>query len=619
VVREDEKKQKYLAAYLVIEDIEVADIKRILNSMLPLYMIPRLVVLGQLPLMPNGKVDRDNLPEPEFTAGQERIPPRDAVEKKLARVWAETLGIDQDVIGVHSNFFELGGHSLKATLLVSSINRELNTQVPLTEIFKNSSLNELAGYIRNRASHRKIVIERTEQKGFYDLSYNQKRLWFLYQKSPRSTALNMPDAVDLPAEVKPVEVKEAVARLIRRHESLRTLFVTVAEKPVQMVVPRVEELPFREVDLSMEEDESAREQAWERLCREETLRVFNLSLAPLLRCLLVTFAENHKTLLFVMHHIISDGWSMEIFKRELLSLLQSGLSGENISTQPLYLSYSDFVQWNNRRMVDTAYGEESHRFWKVMVEEGVPALKLPHNKNFRGDVLAPRGARYRFLIPGELKERLKYLATICNTTLFTIMFATYVIALSRYANQEDVICAVISAGREHEALYPVIGFFINSILFKIRVDKGEPFARFAKRVQGDVADCFIHQGYPLERVFEELRQRYPTIPVAFNMVNMQEAARAVGSTESRGLKYYTPYHIEDTNDTRFDLEPYIFEYKNSIDTMWAYKKGMFSSLTIEYFVKDYVRLLEYFSTNPRHNYENFKSEGKKKKMTLSIK
>ncbi len=619
-LKSDEKGDKYLCAYIVdVKDSVGAqravpsssrlidqELREYLSHTLPDYMVPSFFVqLEKIPLTSSGKVNRNSLPEPEVQPKEKYTAPRSELEEKLVEIWSEVLNIEKkSIIGIDDNFFELGGHSLKGTILMAKIRKDFNAEVSLSEIFKRPTIRKLAQCVRETVRTKQLSINAVEEKSYYVLSFNQRRVWFIRQRDPQSPAYNMPAIIDLPHSIDSDALKKALAGLIRRHESLRTGFKNFEDEPIQFIVPQVEKLPFRELDLSHFEKQE-REQRWKNAFIAESRCIFDLGRVPLFRTLLVKLAEKHFKLILTMDHIVSDGWSMEIFERELLHCYECFRKGEKIELEPIKLHYKDFSEWHNRQMADSEVSRKSHQFWKQKVEQGIPPLVLP--RNIDGDSRDIRGALYRFMIPEELRKKLKKLSETNNTTLFMVTFTTYIIALSRYSNQKDIVCSIISAGREHETFYPVIGFFVNSVLFRIQVHAEEGFEEFLQRVQTDVLACFQHQYYPLELVFEEMKMRYPDIPVAFNMVNLP------GTQEIKSLEPYDPYHISDTHDVKFDLEPYIIEYKNGIDIRWAYKKSLFDALTIESFVEDYMKLLEFFTTDPHGSYGDFRTAGKKRK------
>ncbi len=620
---------KYLCAYIVPKSpdsqqpLDIPALKAFLSKELPDYMIPTyFVTLDRLPSTQSGKIDRNALPEPEIGGRKPYVAPRDQVEEKLVEIWQEVLGVEKEKIGIDSDFFELGGHSLRGTTMLSKVHKEFNVQIPVAKIFQIPTICGLAKYIKEAVRDKYIPIEPTEKKSYYALSFNQKRLWFIHQRDPLSPAYNMPHIIDLPHHVDCGTLKKALLELIQRHECLRTGFKIATDEPVQFILPRLEKLSFREIDIS-KLDELEKEKKWEQVFKDESRRAFDLVHAPLARFVLVKLAEDNYKFIYIVHHIISDGWSMELFKRELLYIYESHRGGKSIKLEPIKVQYKDFSEWHTRQVAEGVASRKSHRFWKEKLRQGIPQLVLP--RRISGDSRDIRGAMYRFMIPGELKKWLKNLAQTHNTSLFMVMFTAYIIALSRYSNQKDIACSIINAGREHEALHPIIGFFVNSVIFITRVDGEENFTKFLQRIHTDVLECFQHQNYPLEKVFEEMMMRYPDIPVAFNMVNLHGTVGSGGNfrgkngiladsrTGSREMESFNPYHITNTHDDKFDLESYVIEYNNGIDTLWAYKKSIFKAAAIESFVKDYIRLLEFFIGNPHKSYRDFKASGEKRR------
>lgn len=604
VVKEDRAGQKYLMAYVVVEGIDLQEVRRLIGADLPQYMMPKLMILPALPLMPNGKVDRAALPEPEV-ADLEYVAPGDETEIKLAAVWADILEIDAGVIGAQSNFFDLGGHSLKATRMVSLIHKALNVKVPLTQIFTTNSLADLAQIIRGLSVEEFIDIEPVEPQDHYELSYNQKRLWFIHQREPESPAYNMPDFIDFQQPVEENHMRQALDILAKRHDAFRTLFKMVEHQPVQVLLPRVT-IPLDSVDISyLSDDERAKR--LEAIEIEESRKLFQLDRAPLFRALLVKLTETAYRLVINMHHIVSDGWSMELIKKEIVQFHRLVSQGETVSPEPLKIQYKDFAAWHNRRVGEDDGFQDSFQFWKEKVAHGVPLLNLPGVIGGSADDIS--GALYRFMVDKGLKDRLIALAEKKQTTLFMVMFSLYLMVLRRYANQEDIACSIISAGRDHQSLSPVVGFFVNSLLFTLRVEDDKPFTRFLEDVHTQVLEVFQHQNYPLEPVFHHLKQPYPEIPISFNMVNMQD------DTGNLELKPFEPEHVAEAHDVKFQLEPYVMEYQNGLETWWSYKKSKFNPATIEHFVKDYIKLMDYFTTNPDKSYDDFKQSGKKRKFS----
>ncbi|MCP4156470.1 MAG: hypothetical protein GY757_52640, partial [bacterium] len=406
--------------------------------------------------------------------------------------------------------------------------------------------------------------------------------------------------------------KQVITQLMERHESLRTTFKIVNKQPRQYITPAAEvETPFETVDISYLGPE-AKENAAAEIYETISAAPFDLGRAPLLRVKLVKMETQRYLLMFNMHHIISDGRSLEILKREYQQKYENNRAGGQNEPEPRLLRYIDFVQWDNRRLTGhtgragtggTA-GEESARYWESKLMDGVPVPGLPP------DTQTPKedneGAAYRSVIAKETATQLKKLAEKNQTTLFTEMFSVYLLLLTRLSGQEESCCSVIAAGREHPALQSIIGFFVNSVLIRITVDENETFNHYRKRVADEMQEALRHQGYPLEPVCSRLGIRYPEIPVAFNFLNLEENNSGPGEADGET-------HIERIQEVKFDLEPYISETTEGIAILWAYKKNKFAPLTIEQIAQRYTGILEYFVKHPDHTLKEQRSSTKKRK------
>jgi non-ribosomal peptide synthetase component F len=207
------------------------------------------------------------------------------------------------------------------------------------------------------------------------------------------------------------------------------------------------------------------------------------------------------------------------------------------------------------------------------------------------------------MIDNHLKEKLKQLADATGTTLFMVMFSTYILLLSRFSHQEDIACAIIHSGRSHTAMHRIMGFFVNSILFKTRVDVEENFSDMLERVSKDTLEVFQHQNYPIELVCDELKMKYPDISVCFNMLHVMEQARR------ETLEPYEPYLIDDErDDAKFDIETYFIEFQNGINVRWMYKKNVYKPETMRYIIDEYIKILDYFAENPGKSYRDYRHE-----------
>jgi acyl carrier protein len=578
----------------------LSELREYLQGRIPEYMIPAYFVqMEKLPLTSGGKIDRMGLPEPEILAGETYTAPANEIEKKLAEMWGEILGLDKENISMEANFFELGGHSLKATILIARIHRVFDVKIPLAGVFEFPTIRGITAIILNTEKEAFIDLEKAEKKEYYPLSFHQERLWYIQQAEPETTAFTLIGRIPLDHEVKPGIIKKTLNTLMARHESFRTYYRTLAEIPVQLVADKVE-VPLQIIDLlSMEESEKERE--CERIYDDEARTPGDITHAPVFRCLLVKMDKQRNVLIFSMNHISTDGWSMEIIRNEFSLLYEAYRAGKEINLGPLEWQYKDFSQWQHRQMSHPVMREKSHQFWKEKLETGVSPLVIPGDfKSGRAD---RTGAYWQFMIDNHLKEKLKQLADATGTTLFMVMFSTYILLLSRFSHQEDIACAIIHSGRSHTAMHRIMGFFVNSILFKTRVDVEENFSDMLERVSKDTLEVFQHQNYPIELVCDELKMKYPDISVCFNMLHVMEQARR------ETLEPYEPYLIDDErDDAKFDIETYFIEFQNGINVRWMYKKNVYKPETMRYIIDEYIKILDYFAENPGKSYRDYRHE-----------
>ncbi|UCH94456.1 MAG: hypothetical protein JSV88_29880, partial [Candidatus Aminicenantes bacterium] len=617
--KKDENSERYLCTYIVLTDGAALnkipdlskDLKDYLSYSLPNYMIPSyFMVIEKIPLTPNGKIDRKALPIPVLETGDQYIAPRDAIEEKLAAIWAEVLGRDslsqtQPSIGIDDNFFRLGGHSLKAARITAKIYEELHVKVPLVELFKSQTLRGLSEFIKKSSQETFIEIQAVEQKEYYELSFNQKRLWILHQTDPNKNSFNMPEIIMINHQVEETLIRQTLNQIIKRHEGLRTGFKEINGSTVQYVAVTTH-ISFENIDISSME-ENRKEIRLTTIINEFIRKPFHLDEPPLIRSLLVKMNQQQYIFAYNLHHIVTDGWSMGILERDFHRIYQAYRKGieSPIHEKPGKITYKDFAYWHNRQMEHAANKEISREFWIRFLKEELPVLHLPQDFNQEGKEKA--GARSRFVIPRDIKDALNHLSKKHNITLFTLMYSVYTIFLSLVSGQKIVVTAILNAGRDHPSCQDIVGFFINTILFKTGINQEDVFIHFAVRVQESVLEFFKHQGYPLELVLDEVGVKYPQVTTSFNMLNIH-------NTETIPLENRESLHQPNYEmlNVKFDIEPFVTEYQDGIEINVSYNKSIFKAENMEYMMKKYQKLVEFFARNPYKRLKDYKETRKRK-------
>ncbi len=524
---------------------------------------------------------REDLPD-SYSTG------RTDEERKIVQIFEETLGISQ--IGIYENFFELGGDSLKAVTVATKIRQLFNVDLPLAEIFNHSTPEKLAALITRAEKVEFVDLEKIEQQEYYPLSYNQQRLWTIYQLDPENSAYNITGNIPLLHQVNEEFLKIALEKVISRHESFRTGFKTIGEEVVQFVEDQIA-IPLEIIDLSTEDNPEKR--AWEIYAREVS-RVFVLTEMPLFRTVLIKLAEEHYQFIFNLHHIISDGWSLEILQHEFSMYYNGFLTGQPIELPEVTYQYKDFAVWHNKLLRDSEIKAKSHDFWKERLSGGFPVLEWPADFSRveqQNDTRSNLQTGYRTVIGADLRDRIKELSLAENTTMFMVIYSAFNLLLANLCNQERIVSGIANAGRDHSSLQNIVGYFTNMLIQKIVIDPEERFVDLLQRVDQEVHATFEHQNYPLELVLDELKIRYPQISVYFNLLNMFVEA---GLTELESLD---SAHLQQVWEGKFDLEIFAMEYKNGLEVTWRYRTALFKPTTIEYIAEEFIKLVGEIAVN----------------------
>ena len=598
-VRGEENNNKFLCAYVVIEQsVSTEEFRTRLSKKLPAYMIPACFIqLDALPLNRNGKVDRNLLPSPESGSSLIYEAPRNVTEEIIAKIWSDILEINE--VGINNNFFELGGHSLKGTLISSRIRKELNVELPLKELFKTPTVAGISRYLNNARPTMHISIDSLDEKEYYATSFTQKRMWILNLLQPESPAYNISSHITLYEAVDHSVIINVLRKLIKRHEALRTHFEERDGVLVQLIEKDVEfSVDFADISILNHGDKQK-----ERNCIRNKLAMteFNLRTGCLLVAKLVKIEDNEYDLVFCTHHIITDGWSLEILKREFFALYYAFKQGTSCELANLRIQYKEFSAWQNNLIVNEGFSKAARRFWSKQIGGKISELRLPRDYQVCN---TNRGSNYRTIIDGIDKDRLKTLAQLEKTSLFIVLLATIKSFLWDLTGQRDILIGIASFGRDHIDLQNIIGHFINTVILRSEVNRDDCFSDLLMKISSNTLEALEYQYFPLELILEEERIQYPKVSAFFNMLNFEE-------TSNINTDDLSSYHIEQVQDVKFDLEWYITEYLNGIEIKCTYNSGLFEPSTIEFIMNEYIKFIGKVSENPNKLiYEYFLSDKK---------
>ncbi|ACB75255.1 non-ribosomal peptide synthetase [Opitutus terrae] len=582
-----------LVAYVVAAEWTPAEWRAHVLAELPDYMVPAYwVKLERLPLSPNGKIDRRALPAPGAEAavrGTAFVAPRTPVEEQLAAIWREVLQVER--VGVEDDFFELGGHSLKAMQVATRVQQAFGVRPALRAFFAAPTIAALAQTVGATATGaaQVMAIPRAEPRADYELSFAQQRLWLLHQLGGAS-AYNMPEAYMLNTRLDADALERAFQQLVARHEALRTAFVVVNGEPRQRIHAQV---PFalRRIDLSREPapDERARE-----LADREAAAPFDLTQPPLLRATLVTLGAERCAFLFTMHHIVGDGWSGNVLYRELFALYAACRAGAPDPLPPLRIHYKDFAVWQKTQRFDA-----DEAYWLTALRGAPAALMLPYDfppraeRDFRGDVV--RGA----IAPAQLVG-LQRLARERRTTVANVVLAVFKLVLFQITKQEDFCVGVSIANRQHADLENLIGFFVNILPVRARLNEAMEFDELLAQVSAAATAAFEHQEYPFDLLVQKLNplrasNRQPLLNVIYGYQNFSDVHVAVGGAATAGAAGEPALDVTPLahafRTSKFDLTLFVGEEAGGLALTLEYDTGLFRAET----ARRYVELLERFA------------------------
>ncbi|HBO0022782.1 TPA: amino acid adenylation domain-containing protein, partial [Pseudomonas aeruginosa] len=558
-------------------------IRTALRASLPDYMVPsHLLFLERMPLSPNGKLDRRALPKPDAGLMQRHhMAPASALEKDVAAIWGELLGVER--VGLTDNFFELGGHSLLATRLVSRIRQDLGIEVSLKSLFEQPVLQGFVESLGEKPAEVPPITPVTREQPL-PLSYAQERQWFLWQLEPESAAYHIPAALRLRGGLDVVALQRSFERLAQRHESLRTRFRQEGLRTVQ-VVDADGQLQVSRHNLANVDDASLR-----AAVEAEMARPFDLRTDALLRISLFEVAPNDHVLVMVQHHIVSDGWSMQLMVEELVQLYAAYSQGREAALPALPIQYPDYAVWQ-REWMEAGERERQLAYWIGLLGGEQPVLELPFDRP-RPAEQSFRGARLEFELGAERARRLKALAQRQGASTFMLLLASFQALLYRYSGQSDIRVGVPVANRNRVETERLIGFFVNTQVLKADIDGQMGFDRLLHQVRQRSLEAQAHQDLPFEQLVEALQperslSHSPLFQVLFNY---QAERGEHGLPEVAGLSIEE--QAWESHTAQFDLVLDTCESESDIWAALVYATDLFDASTAERLVRHWQNLLD---------------------------
>jgi amino acid adenylation domain-containing protein len=595
--REDISGDRTLVAYITLhlgQKLTSFELRSFLEPKLPNYMMPSaFVILEAFPLTPNGKIDRQMLPAPDLTqliSEANFVAPSTPVEKMLAGIWIEVLGIEK--VGIHDNFFELGGHSLLATRIISRVRQVTGVELPLRSLFEKPTVADLAKLIYTALNpSRQQKIERVSRQEKLPLSFAQARLWFVAQLEPDSPDYNIPTPVRLQGKLNVAALEQSFNEIIRRHEILRTSFATVDGEPTQVIASSLKlNLPI--IDLQ-ELPKTEQKNKIEQLIAEEALEVFDLTKLPLFRLKLLRITEEEHILIFILHHIIFDRWSVEVLLREITALYESLTTENPLFLPDLPIQYADFATWQ-RQYLQKEVLENHLNYWKQQLG-GKSMLPFPTDYP-RSELTSDRGAVYDFALPKDLSNAIQTFCQREGATLFMTLFAAFNTVLCAYTGQQDIAIGSPVANRNCVDVEQLIGFFVNTLVLRTSLSGNPSFRELLARVREVVLNAYTHQELPYEKLVEALslnrkQSELSLFQVWFTLENASHQEIKLSEISFNEVEVYS-------DQARYDLRLDFLETDEGLQGSLEYKTDSFEGATIERIAEYLVTILHQAIAKP---------------------
>jgi len=598
IAREDRPGEKRLAAYVVPSpegNLAAAELRGAIREKLPDYMSPAsFIFLPKLPLTPNGKIDRAALPAPnaeQRDASREFVPPRDGLESQVAAIWCEVLGVKS--IGASDDFFELGGHSLFAFQVISRLRTAFGVEMPLSALFEARTVAALASGLESgrwKPDGKALpVLEPVPRDGVLPASFMQEQLWFLNELEPQSDAYNVPAAIRIKGRLDITALQASFDRILERHEALRTTLRFCSGNVNQVVAPSLR------VEIAVTDMPGGSQAQMIELLQGQARAPFDLQLGPLIRACVVRLDECDHALLIVMHHAVVDGWSLDIFFRELETIYQAFAAGVSTPQLPsLPLQFADYARWRRRWLHGDALRRDLD-YWNENLDGAPLTLELPADLAAQ-EQHGNRAARVSIDLPKEIRAEVMTLGQKEGATTFMVLMAGLAITLHKWTGQKDMILGTVVAGRNRREIESLIGCFMNFLPLRVSFTGLQTGLDVLRSVRTTVIGGQIHQDCPFQQVVESIGVerrlgRNPLYNVAMLFQNSPEMPRFGIGLECSPIDV----HVDSALlDLRFEAN----ETAAGISVICEYKVDLFHSTTIERLLASFRSALETLVQSP---------------------
>ena len=521
----------------------------------------------------------------------EFVSPQTESQSFIANLFAEVLSIPIEKIGIHNSFFELGGHSLLATQLAARLREEFGVDMPLRKLFELPTVAKLEEILTKDPTHTlaiPTIVPVKRDTSLLPLSYGQERLWFLAQLEGKSITYNISAAFHLEGYLNVSALQETINEIVKRHEVLRTTFLISSGMPVQKINTTLQ-IPLQLIKML---DTKISLSDW---LTQEAQQPFDLEVGPLLRMKLVYLSKRTSVLTVTMHHIICDGWSMGVFIREFASIYKDYSRGQSTSLSPLPIQYADYTFWQRQRLSKEVFDTQLS-YWRQRLAKA-PALLQLFTDRHRPAVQSFHGRTHTVKLSLALSDRVEVFAQKQGMTLFMVLITALNLLLYRYTGQSDIVVGSPIANRQRTELESLIGFFVNTIVFRIQIEDTNSVESVLQKVKQIALEAYEHQDVPFEKIVEVLQpERSLSYSSLFQVMFVLQNA-PMEKVELPDVKL-TSLETKSVA-AKFDLSLSMERTEQGLIGKWEYNTDLFNNSTIERMAEHFENLLRVMVENPR--------------------
>ncbi len=576
-----------LVAYYTSDiDIKDSDIEKFAHKYLPEYMIPQeFIRIDKLTMTANGKTDYKALELRNDVIVNEYVAPRDEIERKLEKIWCRVL--DREKVSIKDSFLKLGGSSLNIMSLISDIYEEFDIEILITDLFNNSTIEDIAMKIKNEKGY-SIQKSIVAPKEYYEASSTQKRMYTLSLLRNIGTAYNIPFSLILEGNIDINKIEKIFNKITERHESLRTSFYIINNKVVQKI--------HEKVDFKINYTEFDEEEIEIKIL--DIIKPFNLSDNSLFRVTIAKLKEEKYLMLFDIHHIIADGASVNVIINEFKQLY------EGIELEPLTIQYNDYSNWQKSNEFKEVL-DKQQKYWVNKFKDNIISSDFPTDfplkrKNaFSGDIL-------EFNIDEKLTMNIRNIVNNNNSTIFTLLMSVYYLLIKKYTEANDITIGIPSSGRTNPVLNDQVGVFINTLPIRNKIMEDDEFKDFLDNTKDALNEGYLNQDYQLDMLIEKLGIstggiKNPLFNTIFVMQMEKNTITNIGDIK------ISPYKISNKT-SKFPISLYAEEDNNKINFYFEYNDTVYRRETIEQFKTDYINLLYKVDNNIKSTIKEILSE-----------